>query len=170
MKTLIFCAAFSLIVLNPVFAIEPNEPLTVNNDSVEDRIRKLEDKIIELEDRIAELESRRPSLPAQRPVLNSPAMNDPIKDSSRIDQCTKSVQESQNLIALYETQLNNLPACYHLPILAENELKNLPHYYQYRYYYSTIHHRFISLDLELNWALDNLEILNKFNISKSIFI
>lgn len=159
MKTLIFCAAFSLIVINPVFAIDPNNPLTVNYDAYEARIKKLEDKIIELENRIAELESQRPALPTRSPDITSSTRNDPDKDSLRIERCSKAVQESQNLIALYETQLKNLPSCYHLPLPDVNESKNPPHYYYYHYYYSAIHYHFMSLDSELNWALDNIELL-----------
>ena len=58
MKKLILCVAFSLMVINPCLADDPNNPLIVNYNSYETRIRDLEDKIIELEKQIGELNDK----------------------------------------------------------------------------------------------------------------
>jgi cell division protein FtsB len=160
MKKLILCITFSLMSINTCIADDPNNPLTVDYNSCEAQIKKLKDRIIELENRIAELESQRPALPTRSLDTTSSTRNDPDKDSLRIERCTKAVKMSQSLIALYEVQLKNLPTCYHLPIPDVNESKNLPHYYYYYYYYGRIHYHFMSLDDELNWALDNIELLD----------
>ena len=173
MRTSIFCVVFLLIVITPCIADDPNNPVTINYNSYEARIRELEDKIIELENRIAELESKRPALPARGPGPTSSTNNDPNKDSLRIERSTKAVKESQDLLELYEEQLKKLPTCYHLPLPDVNELEKLPHYYyQYAYYYLILmpHHRYrfmyldnelhMSLDDELNWVIDNIELLD----------
>jgi hypothetical protein len=168
MKKLILCVAFSLMVTNPCVADDPNNPLIDNHNYFETRIKELEDKIIELENRIAELESQRPPLPARSPGLTpsassgltSPPKNDPDKDSLRVERCAKAVHESLAVVGLYEIQLKTLPICYHLPIPDINEIRNFPHYYYYYYYYGRIRYHFMSLDSELNWALDNIELLD----------
>jgi len=169
MKKLILCVAFSLIVINPCIADDPNNPVTANYNSYETRIKILEDKIIELENRIAELESQRPALPARGPALTSSTSsgltsstnNDPNKDSLRIERCSKAVKVSRNLIELYEAQWETLPTCYHLPLPDVNELKRLPpHYYHYDYYYLMVHYSYKSFDDALNWAIDNIELLD----------
>jgi hypothetical protein len=167
MKKLIFCVAFSLMVISPCLADDPNNPVTINYNSCEARIKELEDKIIELENRIAELESKRPAMPARgpgptsytSPGLTSSTDNDP---NLRIERCTKVAQESLALITLYEIQLYKLLICYHLPLPDVNELKNLPHYYYYYYYYRYrlgCQPLVGDLDDESNWAIDNIELL-----------
>jgi hypothetical protein len=160
MKTLIFCTALSLIVINPCFADDPNNPLTVDSDAYEARIKRLENKIIELENRIAELESQRPASPTPSPGITPSTRNEPDKDSLRVKRCSKAVQESYTLIELYETQLKNLPPCYLLPLPDVKELRHFPRYYYYHYYYSVTHYHFRSFDNELNWVLDNIELLS----------
>jgi cell division protein FtsB len=145
--------------INTCIADDPNNPLTVDYNSCEAQIKKLKDRIIELENRIAELESQRPALPTRSLDTASPTRNDPDKDSLRIERGTKAVKASLSLIALYEVQLKNLPTCYHLALPDVDESRHFPHYYYYYYYYGKIHYHFMSLDEELNWALDNIELL-----------